>query len=61
MVRVCFFGAELSCDDNHVCQDNAKEGDLCGDYANGIDCVATLWCLTYDDDEVTHCRYIFVP
>ena len=53
-------GSELSGDDNHVCQDNAKEGDLCGDYANSIDCASDLWCLTYypnvDNSDVTHCR-----
>ena len=30
----------LSCDDNHVCQENAKQGETCGSSANGIDCVA---------------------
>ena len=62
----CFFffwgtacDSDLSCDDNHVCQDNAEPGKLCGDYASGLDCMATLWCLACEDDVVTYCRYIF--
>ena len=35
---------DLSCDDNHVCQDNAGPGQPCGSDANGIDCVADYWC-----------------
>ena len=37
-------GEDLSCDDNHVCQDNAGPGQPCGPAANGIDCVAGYWC-----------------
>ena len=52
-------GSDLSCDDNHVCQDNAKPGELCGPAANGIDCVAGYWCRFFngkDDDfsDVAH-------
>ena len=44
-------GSELSCDNNHVCQDNAGPGQPCGNDANGIDCVAGYYCQTYTDDD----------
>ena len=37
-------GSNLSCDDNHVCQDNAGFHQPCGPDANGIDCAAGYWC-----------------
>ena len=50
-----FWGAScdtgLSCDNNHVCQDNAGPGQPCGNDANGIDCVAGYYCQTNTDDD----------
>ena len=49
-------GSDLSCDDNHVCQDNAGFGQPYGDDANGIDCISPFWCCTYDTnaDDFNH-------
>ena len=44
-------GEDLSCDDNHVCQDNAGPGQPCGYDANGIDCVADYYCCTYNSND----------
>ena len=48
MDRVCYFGApraidwNLSCDNDHVCQENAEPGQPCEHNANGIDCVPVI-------------------
>ena len=44
--------SDLSCDDNHVCQDNAGPRQPCGYDASGIDCVADYWCKNVNDNGI---------
>ena len=50
-------GWELSCDDNHVCQDNAGFNQPCGDDASGIDCISPFYCCTYNSDDDDNKEY----